>query len=679
MGKSRKKAGKAGEREGKHSPSDTAGGDGIVQSQVDCLLSPELMAELGATNNNNGNSSAGGDAVVAATKTKNKGKKRGRGVSSETRELAATISKSKAKKLKQLEDKRLKDGRRAELYRKLESNRMSQEQLSLLQSSKTISQNQGTLRSRIKQAVQRAVAGMALEDAAVKELECHPEVVADVEEALALPVGGALAATRKTAATVGGDNSRVLAVGGNKCFGGAGVSADTGGGGKAGVRVDARAKGKVGEQAATATAGKSPSSRVGVVAASAASSRIRRGRLSPVAPKPVQVVTVARPRSSSGSSMEDSDDADSDDDPKEVTRKQALPSSRVNGSTPAVEAETRVSNGASAASNDAPSARVQPGDTAGEDDKEMPDKIEGSPAPAGADVTTAGGACGNANAGSGSSWAAKMMSSLARVPTSSNKKAIPGSASSNKGSSETRDTGDGGVDQEKNEGDGEDSDAAGVTASYPPPPSWLDGKAPVYHAVKTPLPSTSGDGTTTGVGGKASSSGGVGLARPERWVPVERPVELQAARMQLPVCGMEQEITEAIHDNDTVILCGETGSGKSTQVPQFLYEAGYAAHGLIGVTQPRRVAAVGTAERVAVELGTGCGKGGAVAYQIRYDASGVGEKTRIKFMTDGILLQEVSSDLLLRKYSVVLLDEAHERNLNTDVLLGMLSRSIPLR
>lgn len=678
MGKSRKKVGKTGGREGKRSPGDTAGGDGIVKSQVDCLLSPELMAELGATNNN-GNSSAGGDAVVAATKTKNKGKKRGRGANSETRELAATISKSKAKKLKQLEDKRLKDGRRAELYRKLESNRMSEEQLSLLQSSKTISQNQDTLRSRIKQAVQRAVAGMALEDAAVKELECHPEVVADVEEALALPVGGALAATRKTAATVGGDNSSVFAVGGNKRDGGAGVSADIGGRGNAGVRVGARTKEKVGEQAATATAGKNSSSRVGVVAAPVASSRIRRGRLSPVAPKPVQVVAVARPRSSSGSSMEDSDDADSDDDPKEVTRQQALPSSRPNGSTPTVAAETRVGNGTSAASNDAPSAPVQTGDTTGENDKEMPDKIEGSPAPGGAAVTAAGGACGNANAGSGSSWAAKMMSSLARVPTSSNKKAIPGTSSSNKGSSEMRDTGDGGVDREKTEDDGEDSGAAGVTASYPPPPSWLDGKAPVYHAVKTPLPSTSGDGTTTGVGGKALSSGGVGLARPERWVPVERPVELQAARMQLPVCGMEQEITEAIHDNDTVILCGETGSGKSTQVPQFLYEAGYAAHGLIGVTQPRRVAAVGTAERVAVELGTGCGKGGAVAYQIRYDASGVGEKTRIKFMTDGILLQEVSSDLLLRKYSVVLLDEAHERNLNTDVLLGMLSRSIPLR
>lgn len=101
--------------------------------------------------------------------------------------------------------------------------------------------------------------------------------------------------------------------------------------------------------------------------------------------------------------------------------------------------------------------------------------------------------------------------------------------------------------------------------------------------------------------------------------------------------------------------------------------------GMIGVTQPRRVAAVSTAMRVADEMNTKCGKGGSVAYQIRYDSRGVTDETRIKFMTDGILLQEVGLDLLLRQYSVVLLDEAHERNLNTDVLLGLLSRSIPLR
>ncbi|CAN0437076.1 unnamed protein product, partial [Hapterophycus canaliculatus] len=302
----------------------------------------------------------------------------------------------------------------------------------------------------------------------------------------------------------------------------------------------------------------------------------------------------------------------------------------------------------------------------------------------------------------GSSWAAKMMSSMARLPTSGSTSEwgalSTGSAAGKKTataepSDAEEDNGDVGAGTDRGSGDekegaGDDGEPgrsapaptpiyAQEVASYPPPPSWLEGNAPAYRAVETPLPSVSGDtsGRPAAAGGGASSS----LPRPKRWVPVKRPVALQAARMQLPVCGMEQEITEAIHDNDTVILCGETGSGKSTQVPQFLYEAGYAAHGLIGVTQPRRVAAVGTAERVAVELGTKCGRGGAVAYQIRYDASGVGEKTKVKFMTDGVLLQEITSDLLLRKYSVVLLDEAHERNLNTDVLLGMLSRSIPLR
>jgi ATP-dependent RNA helicase DHX37/DHR1 len=104
----------------------------------------------------------------------------------------------------------------------------------------------------------------------------------------------------------------------------------------------------------------------------------------------------------------------------------------------------------------------------------------------------------------------------------------------------------------------------------------------------------------------------------------------------------------------------------------------------VGVTQPRRVATVSTARRVAEEMGFGWdsieGKeynsheGEVVSYQIRHDSSTVGSKTAIKFMTDGILLKEVSTDLLLRKYSVIFLDEAHERNVNTDVLIGMLSR-----
>jgi ATP-dependent RNA helicase DHX37/DHR1 len=174
---------------------------------------------------------------------------------------------------------------------------------------------------------------------------------------------------------------------------------------------------------------------------------------------------------------------------------------------------------------------------------------------------------------------------------------------------------------------------------------------------------------------------------------VNRPADIQAARYDLPVSGMEFEIVDAIRNNDVTILCGETGSGKSTQVPQFLYEAGFTLNEkrnnkdlLIGVTQPRRVAAVSTAKRVCYEMGRGDGHaikkgpaGNLVAYQTRYETAGLGRDTRVKFMTDGILLQEIQSDLLLRKYGAIVLDEAHERNLNTDVLLGLLSVAVPLR
>ncbi|ORE20349.1 P-loop containing nucleoside triphosphate hydrolase protein [Rhizopus microsporus] len=164
------------------------------------------------------------------------------------------------------------------------------------------------------------------------------------------------------------------------------------------------------------------------------------------------------------------------------------------------------------------------------------------------------------------------------------------------------------------------------------------------------------------------------------YVNVNRKPEIQEARLQLPVCGEEQVIMEAIRNNTVVVICGETGSGKTTQVPQFLYEAGWSHPesdnpGLIGVTQPRRVATVSMAKRVADELNLSDKE---VSYQIRYDAT-VSDKTRIKFMTDGVLLREMSQDLLLTKYSVIIIDEAHERNINTDILIGVLSRVLKLR
>lgn len=162
---------------------------------------------------------------------------------------------------------------------------------------------------------------------------------------------------------------------------------------------------------------------------------------------------------------------------------------------------------------------------------------------------------------------------------------------------------------------------------------------------------------------------------PAVFVELNRDPDIQAARLQLPILSEEQSVMEAIKENDVVIICGETGSGKTTQVPQFLYEAGYTNHGIIGVTEPRRVAAVSMSERVAKEMNMDTSK---VSYQIRYQGNCTDE-TVIKFMTDGVLLKEVENDFLLSKYSVIVIDEAHERSVFTDILIGLLSRIVPLR
>ncbi|KAI2470274.1 P-loop containing nucleoside triphosphate hydrolase protein [Annulohypoxylon bovei var. microspora] len=163
-------------------------------------------------------------------------------------------------------------------------------------------------------------------------------------------------------------------------------------------------------------------------------------------------------------------------------------------------------------------------------------------------------------------------------------------------------------------------------------------------------------------------------------VSVQRTPEIQEARLKLPIVAEEQKIMEAIHNNNAVLVCGATGSGKTTQVPQFLFEAGYGSPdsptpGMIGVTQPRKVAAVSMSKRVGQELGD---RSETVAYQIRFEGT-VDEKTAVKFMTDGVLLREVSNDISLRKYSAIIIDEAHERSVNTDILIGMLSRVVKLR
>uniref|UniRef100_A0A8C0B6Z6 Activating signal cointegrator 1 complex subunit 3 n=1 Tax=Buteo japonicus TaxID=224669 RepID=A0A8C0B6Z6_9AVES len=164
--------------------------------------------------------------------------------------------------------------------------------------------------------------------------------------------------------------------------------------------------------------------------------------------------------------------------------------------------------------------------------------------------------------------------------------------------------------------------------------------------------------------------------KPAVFIPVDRSPEIQEARLKLPILAEEQVIMEAISENPIVIICGETGSGKTTQVPQFLYEAGYASsNGTIGITEPRRVAAVSMSQRVAKEMNL---SHRVVSYQIRYEGN-VTDETQIKFMTDGVLLKEIQKDFLLSKYKVVIIDEAHERSMYTDILIGLLSRIVPLR
>uniref|UniRef100_A0AAV2MNM6 Ubiquitin recognition factor in ER-associated degradation protein 1 n=1 Tax=Knipowitschia caucasica TaxID=637954 RepID=A0AAV2MNM6_KNICA len=165
-------------------------------------------------------------------------------------------------------------------------------------------------------------------------------------------------------------------------------------------------------------------------------------------------------------------------------------------------------------------------------------------------------------------------------------------------------------------------------------------------------------------------------SEPAVFIPVERTEAIQESRLKLPVMAEEQVIMEAVKENPCVVICGETGSGKTTQVPQFLYEAGYASKGsIIGVTEPRRVAAVSMSQRVATEMNLSTR---VVSYQIRYEGN-VTSDTKIKFMTDGVLLKEVQKDFLLQKYSVIIIDEAHERSVYTDILIGLLSRIVPLR
>ncbi len=144
----------------------------------------------------------------------------------------------------------------------------------------------------------------------------------------------------------------------------------------------------------------------------------------------------------------------------------------------------------------------------------------------------------------------------------------------------------------------------------------------------------------------------------------------------LPIAAHAEELAELIRAHQVVVVAGETGSGKTTQLPKLCLLAGRGAAGMIGCTQPRRLAARSVARRVAEELQVPLG--GAVGYQVRFNEA-VGEQTAIKFMTDGILLAEIQADRWLSKYDTLIIDEAHERSLNIDFLLGYLKQLLPRR
>lgn len=151
---------------------------------------------------------------------------------------------------------------------------------------------------------------------------------------------------------------------------------------------------------------------------------------------------------------------------------------------------------------------------------------------------------------------------------------------------------------------------------------------------------------------------------------------LKEQREYLPAFACREELLKVIRENQVVVVVGETGSGKTTQLAQFLYEDGYCTYGIIGCTQPRRVAAMSVAKRVSEEME--CKLGATVGYAIRFEDC-TSPETKIKYMTDGVLLRESLNEGDLDRYSVIILDEAHERSLSTDVLMGLLRKILSRR
>ena len=144
---------------------------------------------------------------------------------------------------------------------------------------------------------------------------------------------------------------------------------------------------------------------------------------------------------------------------------------------------------------------------------------------------------------------------------------------------------------------------------------------------------------------------------------------IDETRKSLPIYQYRDQLLEAIKEHQVLIVVAETGSGKTTQLPQYLHEAGYTANGMkVGCTQPRRVAAMSVAARVAEEMGTKVGY--EVGYSIRFEDC-TSDKTVLKYMTDGMLLREFLTEPDLAGYSALIIDEAHERTLSTDILFAL--------
>uniref|UniRef100_A0A6B2L7V8 RNA helicase n=1 Tax=Arcella intermedia TaxID=1963864 RepID=A0A6B2L7V8_9EUKA len=171
----------------------------------------------------------------------------------------------------------------------------------------------------------------------------------------------------------------------------------------------------------------------------------------------------------------------------------------------------------------------------------------------------------------------------------------------------------------------------------------------------------------------SASGGGEGKKRsqsmPVAGAKAKERKELMEFRKNLPIYSAKEKIKEEIANNTSLIIIGETGSGKTTQIPQFVHEAIHAPKGGIAVTQPRRIAAISVAARVAQEMDVELGQ--LVGYHVRFDKK-LSKNTKITFLTDGMLLREAMIDPLLSAYHTVLLDEAHERSLETDILFALL-------